>query len=301
MNIKGYKYINRSLIVFIILEVISIILILNPNFFQIFPLKNIHIILENIDQKIIDIKNYASIKSENKRIINENKNLKTTLLNLINETIMDGLNKSAPFTNNDKKLTTSVSTFSEENKKNINLNLDKKYELISCKIINNSIIKSKNYITINKGSIHGIKPNMGVISQNGIVGKIKYVSKKFSTVVSILNRKMNTSIKLNNSKILGTLKWKGIDPNKAQILYIPKYANLAIGEKVVTSGFNAIFPENISIGKIIDFKKKENKLFYKITISLDNNFASLENIYVIKNNYKDEIKKIESETKNFYK
>lgn len=276
MNIKSIKYFkkNKPLIIFILLEIISLVLIINPNTLNKLPTRFIHNFIQILDEQIVNIKNYTEIKRENQNLILQNKKLSAKLLNINTDL------KQNDFQIYSKKL--------------------EQYNLIPSKVINNSIIHSKNYITLNKGSKHGIKRNMGVITNDGIVGKVKYVSENYSTLISILNTKMNTSIRLNKCNILGTLKWNGIDPTKAQILYIPKYAKVSIGEKIITSGYNAIFPENIFIGKIISFEKKENKLFYEIIINLNTNFASLKNVYIIQNNDKEEIENLENKTKAFY-
>ena len=56
---------------------------------------------------------------------------------------------------------------------------EQQYTYSSAEVINNSIYKRNNYLTLNKGDMHGVKPEMAVISSNGIVGIVKDVSGNF--------------------------------------------------------------------------------------------------------------------------
>ena len=61
------------------------------------------------------------------------------------------------------------------------------YEYRIAKVVNNSIVKQRNYLTLNKGSKHGIEPEMAVLGPTGIVGVVRHVSENYSSVISVLN------------------------------------------------------------------------------------------------------------------
>ncbi|MCP3660267.1 MAG: rod shape-determining protein MreC [Bacteroidetes bacterium] len=277
--ITNYIKKHTSLALFIFLEIISLVFIFNPTILQKAIFHKANIIFFKINEKIKDALDISQLKEENKQLILENKKLKTKLLNY----------------NNTSKLPDKL-----EDNNCLKNSIKNQYQLIEAKIINNSIVNSKNYITINKGRNHGIKTNMGVISDSGIVGKVKYVTERYSTITSILHTDLYTSIKIKNNDVIGTLKWNGVNPKIGQILYIPKYAKINLNDEILTSGYNAIFPGNIQIGKIINYDLKNNVLFYDINISFETNFVSLKNVYVIRNNSKKEIKDLENKTEKFY-
>ncbi|MCK5368715.1 MAG: rod shape-determining protein MreC, partial [Cyclobacteriaceae bacterium] len=173
-----------------------------------------------------------------------------------------------------------------------NSHIDYNYKYLSAKVINNSTRLMHNFLTINKGSVNGIEPGMGVISANGIVGKVMSVSKNFATVSSLLNTDVFVSSFLKRNNTFCSINWDGRDKLKTKLLFVPKHIGLEEGDTVVTSGYNSVFPKNILIGFIDDYTK--NASFYDINVNLSNDFSNLAYVYVIKNPLKEE--RIELET-----
>ena len=79
------------------------------------------------------------------------------------------------------------------------------FEFIVAHVINNSVSKPYNYITINKGSNDGLKPEWGVIDQNGVVGIVSNVGPHTARVISLLNPNFRLSCKVKNSDGFGSL------------------------------------------------------------------------------------------------
>lgn len=170
-------------------------------------------------------------------------------------------------------------------------------EYLAAKVINNSTRFSHNFITINKGSINGVESGMGVISANGIVGKVMAVSENFATVASLLNKDVFVSASLNRNNTFGSIRWDGDDILKTKFLYVPKHISLFEGDTIVTSSYNSIFPENIQIGFIDDFTMGDDG-YYDIDVMLSNDFSNLAYVYVIKNPMKVERLELEAEIKS---
>ena len=99
---------------------------------------------------------------------------------------------------------------------------------------------------------------------------------------------MQVSAKLKRGNILGELKWRGIDPSKVTLEAVPKHADIVIGDTVVTSGYSTIFPEDFMIGLVESFNLERNG-FYNVSVKLNNDFYSLDRVYVVKNLYKSEL------------
>lgn len=159
----------------------------------------------------------------------------------------------------------------------------KTFEFITGKVISNSIYNFNNYLTINVGSENGVKPDMGVVGNNGIVGKIKYTSSHYSVVTSLLHSNFLIASKVEGKINICSTQWDGVDHQKARLLYVPNHIELTKGDVVSTSGFNSIFPENIRIGTINEVLKKEGAPFYEIEILLSTDFANLTYVQVIDN------------------
>ncbi|MBT5858965.1 MAG: rod shape-determining protein MreC, partial [Flavobacteriales bacterium] len=128
----------------------------------------------------------------------------------------------------------------EENNQNPEL-----FNYISATIIKNSIYKEDNYLLLNKGEKDGVRSNMGVVTENGVIGIISTTSKNYSKAISILNQTSSISILHLKSKQNGSLIWTGNDYRTAEINDIPNHADLLVGDTIVTNGFSSIFPEGI--------------------------------------------------------
>ena len=168
------------------------------------------------------------------------------------------------------------------------------YYFASAKVISNSVNKQFNYITLNKGSRQGIKPDMGIISADGVVGVITNVSPNYSTGLSILNKRLSIPAKINKNNYFGALVWDGEHSNTADLKEIPFHIIVNVGDTVVTSGYSSIFPEGIMIGTISNFDVESGTNFYNIKVDLSTNFRTLKYVEVVKNTKQDELKRIES-------
>jgi len=172
------------------------------------------------------------------------------------------------------------------------------FEYIDAKVIQKTINKRNNYFILNKGSIHGVKNNMGVIGPDGIVGVIINVSQNFSLVMSVLHQDSRPNIKNARTKISGTLVWEGGNYSKGKLIDIPSSIPLKIGDTIITSGFSQDFPEGISVGKITNFQKDKGTGFYVVDIKFSVDYNKLEFVYIVKNFFKEEQQQLTKDIKN---
>jgi len=177
--------------------------------------------------------------------------------------------------------------------KQIDADTKQQYYMTSAKIINNSVNKKHNYLTLNKGTEHGVRQEMAVVSSEGVVGVIFDVSKKFSTVISLLNTNLKISTKIKKNDYFGSLAWDGKDYRHAILSEIPFHVNIEKGDTIVTSGHSSIFPENIQIGVIEDYTTKGGN-FYEINVRLSTNFKRIRYINIISNLSKKEQLELEN-------
>jgi len=171
-----------------------------------------------------------------------------------------------------------------------------RFDYVSAKVVNNSTGFTKNFITINRGTDAGIKPGMAVISAKGAVGKVKSVSKHYSVLISLLNIDEQVSSVIKSLGYFGTSQWDGVDPRQVELLYIPRHVKLHTGDTVVTSGYNAVFPEGVLVGVIKEVNLKEETPFYDIKVELAQDFGNLTFVEVIKSTLKHEKDSLEQVT-----
>jgi len=170
------------------------------------------------------------------------------------------------------------------------------YEYVSAKVVNNSTSLFKNYITINQGRNAGIEPGMAVISSEGAVGKVKSVSDHYAVLISLLNIDENVSSVIKRTQHFGTAKWDGTNPRMINLMYVPRHVNPIVGDTIVTSGYNAIFPSGVLIGVIKEVNLKEEALFYDIKVELAQDFSKLAFVEIVKSNMKNERDSLEIKT-----
>lgn len=165
----------------------------------------------------------------------------------------------------------------------------RQFDFILAHVINNSINKPYNYITINKGSKDGIKPEMGVVDQNGVVGIVNVVGENSSRIISLLNPNLRLSCKIKGNENFGSLVWDGNDPTIALLEELPRHTVFKKGDTIVTSGFSSVFPEGIPIGTIISDEKGQNENFFTLKVKLYTDFTKLSTVRAVINNMKEEL------------
>jgi rod shape-determining protein MreC len=178
---------------------------------------------------------------------------------------------------------------------NIPFELAGQYEFFSGKVVNNSVHRFRNYVTLDKGRADGVEMGMGVINPDGIVGKIKSVSENFSTAYSALHSSLLISVLINETETLCTANWSGEDPTEISLEYVPRHIKVQEGMEVVTSGYDAIFPQGVKLGAIKSVEIDEEATFYTIEVALSADFFSLDYVYIIGNKMKQEKDSLEQE------
>jgi len=171
------------------------------------------------------------------------------------------------------------------------------YHHIPANVINNSVTKRNNYITLDKGSKQGVGKRMGVVSSDGVVGIVKTISPHFSVVISILHNDFRLSAKIRESGQVGSITWDGVDPKVVQLKDVPMYVDVKKGQQVVTSPYSDLFPEGVPIGAVLDYKVKKGDNFFTIDVKLNTVLRNIKYVYVIRNLMQEEQQKLEEAAK----
>ena len=258
--IKKFRY----FLLFIVLETLAFILIIqNHTYHQSKFVNSANFITGGFYSKVNSVSSFFHLKKDNQLLSEENVRLKNLLEARENMFVLDS------FTVVDSSL------------------YFQKYDYSTAKIINNNFTKRNNFLTINKGALHGLGSDLGVINSKGIIGVIKNVSANYATVLSILNTNSKINVRLKNSNHFGTMVWDGKDYNITQIIDIPRQALVKAGDTIITGGKSAIFPEGIEIGVVKDFKYEQSK-YQIINIMLFNDMSAIGEVQIVKNLHKDE-------------
>jgi rod shape-determining protein MreC len=168
-------------------------------------------------------------------------------------------------------------------------NLSPDYIFIPAQVCDKTLNLKNNYFTLCTGESKGVKPGMGVISDNGVVGQVRSVSNDFSIVIPIINVLSRTSVAIKNSNYFGTMLWQDSNPLKMMVEEVPKHAQINVGDTIITSGFSTVFPKGIPVGKITNFSIEPGSANYSIEVDLNEDLARLDYAYVV--DYKKKVQK----------
>jgi rod shape-determining protein MreC len=222
-------------------------------------------------ERINYISEYLNLRTQNDALALENAKLKSLLFN--------------------KKDTTTIPKL--DSLKGVKLT-----DIIVSKVIHNSYNAHENFLTINSGTLQGVKSDMAVVNSLGIVGIIDNTSAHYATVVSILNVKSRINAKLKKSNHFGSLEWNGKSTGFVQLIDVPRLASIRKGDTIVTGGQSVIFPENINIGTIDRIKIDNQTHYYTIEVKLFNDMTNLGHVYIIKGKDREEIINLEKREKD---
>ena len=271
-QIFNFIYKNSNKLLFLLLLGTSLILtIQSHSFHRSKVISSANSLTGGVYEKLNGVSEYLNLQTQNEILANENAKLKSLLFNIKDSTIIPKIDSI----------------------KGVN-----KVDIIVSKVIHNSYNVYENYLTINNGEKDGVKPDMGVVNSNGIVGIIDRTSKNYATIVSILNKRSQINAKIKKTNHFGSLIWNGKSTGFVQLIDVPRLASVRKGDTVVTGGQSIIFPENINIGTIDKIFIDNETNYYTLNVKLFNDMTNLGHVYIIKSKDREEIINLEKESKD---
>ncbi|MBQ9666588.1 MAG: rod shape-determining protein MreC [Bacteroidaceae bacterium] len=176
--------------------------------------------------------------------------------------------------------------------------LPQEFNLVNAQVVNMTLHKANNLITINKGEADGIQPEMGVVCSRGVVGIVYMTSRHYSIVMPLLNVNSKVSCRLRKSEYFGSLIWKRGHADISYATSIPRHAKVQKKDIVETNGFSDIFPPGIPIGYVQGIDDSSDGMSYLLRVKLFANFATLREVSVITNYQSPERHFLEEQAEN---
>jgi rod shape-determining protein MreC len=232
----------------------------------------------SINQRYSKVEYYFRLKNINEQLASENLRL--------NQLLRENYERPV---GNEKSVLDTVQTDS--------LREIRKYTWMGAQVVGSTVNTQVNFITIHRGLLQDVRPNMGVVSPQGIVGIVLNVSDNYSSVMTLLHRQFKVVVKLKNGGDRGTIEWDGISPTYVSLKDIPKSASVKQGDTVVTSPTSSIFPGNLMVGTISEIVDDRSSNFYSLKVKPATNFFNIEYVYVIANTQLLEQKRLEDSTR----
>jgi rod shape-determining protein MreC len=162
------------------------------------------------------------------------------------------------------------------------------FTYITAQVVNSTVQKERNYITLGSGSLDGIRRDMGVIGVKGLVGVVRETSPHFALVTSILGNELAPSVELKRTGHFGLLKWDTSDPATASLTDVANHVQVAPGDTVVTRGDDGVFPRGVPVGTVLSVEEDPGSNFHKITVKLGEDLARTAYVHVVSDLMKTE-------------
>jgi rod shape-determining protein MreC len=160
------------------------------------------------------------------------------------------------------------------------------YPTITARVIardQTSIIKT---ILINKGTSHGLRVDLPVLSDQGLVGRIVEASSHVSKILLLIDESSNIDALVQETRIQGILQ--GAGSLGCSLKYVSKTETVNVGNIVISSGLSGLFPKGLLLGSVKSVDKTDSGLFQKVDVAPFVDFARLEEVMVIVLNKDDE-------------
>jgi rod shape-determining protein MreC len=142
-------------------------------------------------------------------------------------------------------------------------------------------------MTIGKGTQDGLRPDMAVVAPTGVVGRILLPTARASKVQLLIDRGAGAGVMIERSRVHGVVSGIGTTDELAfeagliQLHYIPALADVRVGDRVITSGIDGVYPKGFTVGEIESVEPGTGTLDITVRPSVD--FATLETVLVVLN------------------
>ena len=270
LNLFRFLYRHAFIVYFILLEVVCFALLLQNNPYQRASFLNSSgAIVSRTYALFDDITSYLNLREVNDYLAEENSSLKSASIPYFKKTF-------------EGNVVYRDSSYEQE------------FTFYKARILKNTTNLRNNYMTLDKGYLHGVESGMGVVSKNGVMGIVLDVSKRFSTVMSILNKEFRLSTRVQKNGYFGSVIWPGNDYRYGKMLDIPDHVSLVEGDLIETSGFSGIFPAGIPVGRVVAVERKAGSGFLQVDVEFTEDYRQTRYVHVVKYLHKMERKQVES-------
>jgi rod shape-determining protein MreC len=270
LSLFRFLYKHAFIVYFLILEIISFAFLLQKNPFQRASFLNSSDYLVASTYNAYDnVLSYLNLGEVNEYLSQENSHLKSNSIEYFRKSF-------------DNNVIYRDSSYEQE------------FIFYGAKIIRNSTSRRNNYFTINKGEMNGIEKGMGVVSNKGVMGIVIETSKRFSAVMSILNKDFKLSGKMEKNGYFGSIIWPGTDYRLGRLLDIPNHVSLVQGDLVVTSGYSGVFPAGLPVGRVKAVERRAGSGFLEVDIEFTEDYRKASYVHVVKYLHHIEREKLES-------
>lgn len=145
-------------------------------------------------------------------------------------------------------------------------------------------------VVINKGEKDGLRPGMGVINEDGVVGRVVRTTPSYSRVLLISDRNSSVAGLIQRTRDEGIVAGSGGNP--LRLNYVSVTSDVLKGDLILTSGTDSVFPEGIIIGGISKVDTPKNAMFHSIEVLPGVNLSKVREVMILKTPPAPEIERL---------
>lgn len=154
-------------------------------------------------------------------------------------------------------------------------------KLLAAKVVARDLVPDHSTIMINRGSSHGVKRNMAAITVGGAVGYVIQPQLHTSQILLLTDRYASIDSIVQRSRARGIIEGKGKD--LCRLGYLQRGDDVKVGDLVVTSGLDNIFPKGFPIGSVSAAQPSRFGMSQEVTVNPSINPFTLEEVFIVLN------------------
>ena len=149
----------------------------------------------------------------------------------------------------------------------------------SATVVGKTMSLLQNTITIDVGENDGVKPNMPIVTDAGLVGRVTSTSSHYAIGQVLWNKDFRASAKVERGRVDGILQWEGGE--YLSLKNVAKTLDVLIGDVVITSEYSTLYPPGIKIGVVSKTSQAPGALFQTIEVTPSVDLSRIEQVFVI--------------------
>lgn len=150
---------------------------------------------------------------------------------------------------------------------------------IAANVIGRTLQLMRNTVTLDVGEMDGVRPNMPIVTAEGLVGRVTFTTDAYAVGQTLFNRDIRVSAKVQRSRVDGILRWLGGE--RLILQNVAKTLDVQTGDVVITSEYSSLFPHGIRVGTVVRTQEIPGSLFRTVEVAPAVDFEAVEEVFVI--------------------
>ena len=150
---------------------------------------------------------------------------------------------------------------------------------IGARVVGHDVSPWFQAIFLGTGSEAGVEPGMSVVTPQGAVGRVHKARTGLSEVLLVTDGRFTADVMVERNRVRAVAE--GIGGNFCRLKYVSPVYDVAVGDRIVFSGFDGSMPKGVLLGTVVSVDRPKESLFQKVKVQCAVNFMDVEDVLVI--------------------